>query len=211
MMNLLRKVIPFAIGSGRKGFLVILAGFLLVFTGGIALGQAAQPQPIRVVVKPSNAFATDHFFINKNRIIDSLTTSLLRTEQTRDSLMQILRADKSQIRKLEGENAKVTDENNSLKKNLDGALGDKLQSSHTSSILFIFNVIIAVILLVAIAWMFLRKKEEKRTSVNSREGISEVFDNKFDRIEKLGSLRDKGLLTEEEFNFQKKQLLGERN
>ncbi len=210
-MNVLRKVNPFAIGSGRKGAMLILAGFLLVFWTGTAQGQAALPQPIRVVVKPSNAFATDHYFINKNRIIDSLTATLLRTEQSRDSLMQILRADKSQIRKLEGENAKVTDENNSLKKNLDGALGDKLQYSHTSSILFIFNVIIAVILLVAIAWMFLRKKEEKRTSVNSREGISEVFDNKFDRIEKLGSLRDKGLLTEEEFNFQKKQLLGERN
>ncbi|MBK7886762.1 MAG: SHOCT domain-containing protein [Bacteroidetes bacterium] len=30
-----------------------------------------------------------------------------------------------------------------------------------------------------------------------------------DRIQKLGNLRDKGLLTDDEFNLQKRQILGE--
>ena len=42
-----------------------------------------------------------------------------------------------------------------------------------------------------------------------KSGKDENFDYKLDRIQKLGSLRDKGLLTDEEFNLQKSQILGE--
>lgn len=37
------------------------------------------------------------------------------------------------------------------------------------------------------------------------------LDHRLERIEKLGNLRDKGLLTEEEFSLQKKQILAERS
>lgn len=193
------------------GYKLLLTGFLLVSGCFLANAEGPNPIPVRVVVKPTNAFATDNYYINKNKIIDSLTNALLRSEQLKDSLNEQLLAGKTELRKLGEEKNSFEQENNNLKKHLDGALGDKLQSSHTSSILFIFNVIVALILLIALMWMFVRKKSEHGINENSREGLSEVFDNKFERIEKLGGLRDKGLLTEEEFIFQKKQILGEKN
>ena len=195
--------------------MLLLTGALLVFLSITVVAQAANPIPIRVIVKPSNAFATDNYYVNKNKIIDSLTNVLLRVEQSKDSLNESLLACKTQMRKLDELNNSFEQENNNLKKHLNGALGDKLQSTHTSTVLFIFNAIVALILLVTLIWIFLRKKNEMSSGEYARNetslGLSEVFDNRFERIEKLGGLRDKGLLTEEEFNFQKKQILGEKN
>jgi hypothetical protein len=63
--------------------------------------------------------------------------------------------------------------------------------------------------------MFMRKKGDDAEPTpapagNSRKSVvEENFEHKLERIQKLGNLRDKGLLTDEEFNLQKKQILGE--
>jgi hypothetical protein len=61
----------------------------------------------------------------------------------------------------------------------------------------------------------MRKKSDDRDDVapaspNRRSQVTEDnFEHKLDRIQKLGNLRDKGLLTDDEFNLQKQQILGE--
>ncbi len=89
-----------------------------------------------------------------------------------------------------------------------------MQSSHTSSVLLVFNVIVALFLMVALVWMWFRRRPTPQKSDISGKGSSRVselstLDQKLEYIQKLGMLRDKGLLTGEEFDLQKKQILGE--
>jgi hypothetical protein len=142
-------------------------------------------------------------------LIDSLSLELENSVRTKESLnVQNAKLDEK-LTSVELERDRLLDEKSKLSSDLEEALGDNLQSSHTNSILFIFNVIVGILLLVAIAWMFLRKKSDNSVK-KVAETNSEESDNRFARIEKLGNLRDKGLLTEEEFIFQKRQILGDK-
>lgn len=146
-----------------------------------------------------------------NKVRISLNDSLLKQQlifsRAADSLNSIIRSQRTEIRKL---NDAVVGLNNQLKRNertVQDLQGDNLQSAHTNSILFILNLSVGLILLIAIIWMLVRKKPEhvKKMSVST-----ENLEYRLDRIEKLGQLREKGLLTDEEFSLQKKQILGER-
>ena len=82
----------------------------------------------------------------------------------------------------------------------------------------IFNLVVGLFLLLALLWLFVRRKSDgvnipavKKVQVQEevKAPLEVQFDHKLDRIQKLGGLRDKGLLTDEEFIVQKKQILGE--
>ncbi len=182
--------------------------------------QDSTLRSIRVKVKPAPAFPTTPvIYSTRNLLIDSLNTMVLQLKLRQDSLLDLLRSQRESINAAEAERARLSQENKNLQAELDGAMGDNRQSNHTNSILFIFNIIVGVILLIALVWMFLKKKSDpgervKRTgsyapSIVHNNG-SEQFDKELERIEKLGSLREKGLLTDDEFNLQKKQILGDK-
>ncbi len=147
---------------------------------------------------------------------DSLNNALGNAKRTADSLENLNITQQGRLDSIHEANANMEKELSELKKDLTGEKGANLQSSHTNSVLFIFNVIIGIILLIALIWMFGRKKSESsRSSASasshySNNNGSEGYDHKLERIEKLGNLRDKGLLTEDEFNFQKKQILSDK-
>lgn len=149
------------------------------------------------------------YLYSRSRLIDSLTNQvdqlIYEKQRSGDKITKL----EDKIRTQEIELKRLTDDNIKLKSDLEESMGDNLQSSHTSSILFIFNIIVAVILLVALIWIFMRKKETNVKS-NGAYGLAENNDVKLEMIEKLGNLRDKGLLTDEEFNLQKKQLFGDK-
>jgi hypothetical protein len=149
------------------------------------------------------------FYYRTRLLIDSLSGELENSIRTKESLnVQITKLDEK-LSSVELERDRLLDEKSKLSSDLEEALGDNLQSSHTNSILFIFNIIIGILLLVAIIWIFLRKKSDV-SSIKINERNPEDSDSRFARIEKLGNLRDKGLLTEEEFVFQKRQILGDK-
>ncbi len=158
-------------------------------------------------------------YFRRSALTDSLTSLLLAVTQQQDSLRELLKTQKASIKEAELVRVQLAVENTNLKQELNGAKGDKLQSSHTKSILFIFNLIVGIFLLIAVIWMFMRKKSEPAskifantaTSTFSATPTTEGYDHKLERIEKLGNLREKGLLTEDEFNLQKRQILGDRN
>jgi hypothetical protein len=149
------------------------------------------------------------YLYSRTRLIDSLTLQvdqlIYEKQRAGDKIAKL----EDKIRTQEIELKRLTDNNIKLKSDLEESMGDSLQSSHTSSILFIFNIIVAVILLVALIWIFMRKKESN-TKGNGAYGTAENNDVKLEMIEKLGNLRDKGLLTDEEFNLQKRQLFGDK-
>jgi hypothetical protein len=185
---------------------------LLVLTAFSTSAQYNQKRVEQAVTTP----ASNGRYISRSALTDSLATLLMLMSNQQDSMRETLRNQKERLKNLEQERNDLTEENKNLKAELNGAMGDNLQSSHTKSILFIFNVIVGVFLLIAMIWMFGRKKSEplSRYSGNSGGGLStnsEGYDHKLERIEKLGNLRDKGLLTDDEFNLQKKQILGDRS
>ncbi len=149
-------------------------------------------------------------------MIDSLGAMIVEMESREDSLYRALSSQNEKISDANTEIEALKAGNAELKLQLEDAQGDNLQSSHTNSILFIFNIGVGIFLLIGLIWMFMRKKgdaeSDEQPARNDRRKVSnanENFDHKLDRIQKLGNLRDKGLLTDDEFNLQKRQILGE--
>lgn len=180
-------------GSLKRLLIVCIVGLLSVLNSQTLTAQVA--------------------YMSREELIDSISRQVIASSIQQDSLRQVIRSQRASFDSLSEAHRQVSDELKNLKSELNEANGDRLQSSHTKSVLFIFNVVVGVFLLIALMWMFSRKKQESRSSSASaaddwRE--EEPLDHKLERIEKLGSLRDKGLLTEDEFNLQKKQILGDR-
>lgn len=177
-----------------------------------AIGQDSLRR--KVAVKPVSTRSVQlPVFDKRGLVIDSLSSRLELLTIRLDSLLVEFNSLKRQKEERETELLKVNEENKKLSERLEESQGDNLQSSHTNSILFIFNVGVGIFLLIALIWMFMRKgsEESSKPLATARKGTNgeEYFDSKLERIQKLGSLRDKGLLTDEEFNLQKKQILGE--
>ncbi len=151
-------------------------------------------------------------------IIDTLSARLDRVSVARDTLLHAARRNDEASARMKEEVARLRTENKTFKDQLEEARGDNLQSAHTNSVLFIFNLVVGLFLLLALLWLFVRRKSDgvnipavKKVQVQEevKAPLEVQFDHKLDRIQKLGGLRDKGLLTDEEFIVQKKQILGE--
>lgn len=164
-----------------------------------AAGIEAKPVP----VTERRTSLTDSIIVLQEQLLrqrDSFDKTLQQKDDELGQLQSELTRRKEQIRNYEAE--------------LSDLRGDNLQSSHTNSILFIFNIVVGILLVVSLGWMYLRKRSEPGFNSRGRwsaspDGPEPSFDHRLDRIQKLGSLRDRGLLTEEEFNLQKRQILGE--
>lgn len=189
---------------------VLIVGCILF--SGMVSAQSTNSKQIGAVTKKPVVQIVDR----RAMLIDSLSSFVDYILVQQDSLKQIMQSQRERMDSSISALQEVSAENATLKESLKDAQGDTLQSNHTNSILFIFNVGVGIFLLIALLWMFMKKKsdgerEDDEVSNKSNVKISkdESFDHKLDRIQKLGSLRDKGLLTDEEFNLQKSQILGE--
>ena len=189
---------------------VLIAGCILF--SGMVSAQSTNSTQIGAVIKKPVVQILDR----RAMLIDSLSSFVDYILVQQDSLKQIMQSQKERMDSSISALQEVSAENATLQESLKDAQGDTLQSNHTNSILFIFNLGVGIFLLIALLWMFMKKKsdgEREDDEVSSKSNVKvskdESFDHKLDRIQKLGSLRDKGLLTDEEFNLQKSQILGE--
>ena len=189
---------------------VLIVGCILFC--GMVSAQSTNSKQIGAVTKKPVVQIVDR----RAMLIDSLSSFVDYILVQQDSLKQIMQSQKERMDSSISALEEVSAENAKLKESLKDAQGDTLQSNHTNSILFIFNVGVGIFLLIALLWMFMKKKsdgeredDEVSSKSNGKVSKDENFDHKLDRIQKLGSLRDKGLLTDEEFNLQKSQILGE--
>ena len=189
---------------------VLIAGCILL--SGMVSAQSTNSTQIGAVIKKPVVQILDR----RAMLIDSLSSYVDYILVQQDSLKQIMQSQKERMDSSISALQEVSAENATLQESLKDAQGDTLQSNHTNSILFIFSLGVGIFLLIALLWMFMKKKsdgEREDDEVSSKSNVKvskdESFDHKLDRIQKLGSLRDKGLLTDEEFNLQKSQILGE--
>ncbi len=180
-----------------------------------ANSQDTTSRPIRVVVKPALLASMEPQKVKTfsyRSLADSMSLEITALKSQNDSLLQLLNDGLQKESSLRDEMQELREINENYKTELDLSKGQQLQTSHTSSILLIFNVIAGIILLITIFWFYARKKtpeEDSEEEVNkpSSSVTKDFVETRMDRIEKLGRLRDKGLLTEEEFQMQKKQIL----
>jgi Short C-terminal domain len=188
---------------------------LLLMIQVSAKSQDTTSKPIRVVVKPAllssmqpqNTKAFSYRSLN-----DSMALEIGALKSQNDSFLQLLNDGLQKESSLRNELEEVKEINENYKKELELSRGKQLQTSHTSSILLIFNVIAGIILLITIFWFYARKKtpveeSEEQVIKPAASANKDFVETRMERIEKLGRLRDKGLLTEEEFQMQKKQIL----
>ncbi|MBK9402488.1 MAG: SHOCT domain-containing protein [Bacteroidetes bacterium] len=186
----------------------------LIFSAEPLKAQDSIRRPAQIKAAPVKNIAPA--FDRRALLIDSLGAMIVEMESREDSLYRALSSQNEKISDANTEIEALKAGNAELKLQLEDAQGDNLQSSHTNSILFIFNIGVGIFLLIGLIWMFMRKKgdaeSDEQPARNDRRKVSnanENFDHKLDRIQKLGNLRDKGLLTDDEFNLQKRQILGE--
>lgn len=147
-------------------------------------------------------------------VIDTLNSSVIRLRASYDSLFLEHKSLNARLAAADTQVTRLNARNNQLRTELTDAVSRGMQSSHTSSVLMVFNVIVAMFLVVALVWMWFRRRpvSQREESAGTPSGkVSELstLDQKLEYIQKLGALRDKGLLTGEEFDLQKKQILGE--
>lgn len=211
-------------------FVIMMRKVLLVsiLWGSFFLSYADEPDSTRITYKiPTKVNVNNAFPVVAKPVVvgrtffnDSLQNVATVLSRQNDSILGIVNEQEARLQAMEVQTSKLSEENKNLSSELENANGDKLQSSHTNSILYIFNVLVGIILLIALVWIMNKKKtrESDKSASNgfSRNGTHEVYisepslDHRLERIEKLGNLRDKGLLTDEEFVLQKKQILAER-
>jgi ABC-type multidrug transport system fused ATPase/permease subunit len=153
-----------------------------------------------------------------------------KAQQANDSLAQIITDLQLQIASLnksiheKNENISRLDSTLSernkriveLNKQLEEYYGHNLQLSHSNRILIVFNSIVGFLLLVTLIWFvrYLGRKKPVASikpvtpSGNSQPAALRTIESKLEQLERLSNLRDKGVLSEEEFNNQKQQILG---
>jgi hypothetical protein len=188
---------------------LVLLFLLITSFSNFLKADSIQPSPI----KPNANYGSEIYW-SRTVLLDSLFALQVRSSQNEENFRTAIQAEKAKFDEQSELLRSLQDANKKLYIELEESKGDTLQSSHTSSVLFVFNIVVAFILLIALIWMFSsRKKTERvvRGTVFNSSVSTESLEYRMDRIEKLGSLREKGLLTEEEFSMQKRQILAERN
>ena len=188
---------------------------LLLLISMVAFGQDSLPRGSKFVVKPAYIPGmTPYKTRGSLRNADSMNAEINSLRAQNDSLQLRINEETSRVQSISEELTKSNEKIENLNQELEESKGNQLQTSHTSSILLIFNIIAGIILLITIFWFYSRKKTNepdedevvrpvKTVQMNGRDQV----ETRLERIEKLGKLRDKGLLTEEEFQLQKKQIL----
>jgi hypothetical protein len=200
----------------RKTSIVFI--FLLYFFS-LADFSFAQEKP-KPKPKPNTAL------IKAQAEIDSLNNEIANTKAAYEGVTLGNKRKDSIINELDVKIQKMQNINNDLEGKLSTYKGDNLKLDQSNRILIIFNAIVGVLLLTTLIW-FLRNIGRKKTpdknksipdidiSDNSNKKIQpsskndhQFFDMRLEQLEKLGELKNKGVLNEEEFNRQKQQILG---
>lgn len=210
-------------------FLILLTSCIAFASGQSGAGQeknfSVEPKKKQVFINsrnthprplPRKADKDDLVIDSLNDVVETMNASLdLRNQQlrSRDSLISAL------DRQLSDANKKISQ----LESNVASVKGQNLKLDQSNRILIIFNSVVGILLLATLIWFIrnLGRKKPVRPNASSgvslsdvqvnRNGISAVqqVGQKLEHLERLSKLREKGLLSDEEFNQQKKKLLGD--
>lgn len=149
--------------------------------------------------------------------IDSLQTVIIMQTAERDSLDNLLEQERAVTADLREQVIKIDDYRKKLEGNVDSFKGENLKLNQSNRILIVFNSLVAVLLIISLVF-FLRKIGRKKnetvlpTAPVVKKQNDQVkflnFEDKLAQLERLGKLREKELLSEDEFVVEKQKILG---
>ncbi|HEX5003146.1 MAG TPA: SHOCT domain-containing protein [Bacteroidia bacterium] len=150
-------------------------------------------------------------------IIDSLDRVIVNRNATISKADSALRAERATGNDLRDQLITLDEMRKKLEANINTYQGENLKLNQSNRILVIFNSFVAVLLIVTLVF-YLRKINKKAVTEPSANAASQTkkpqvsvhasFEDKLQQLERLGKLREKGLLSDEEFLFEKNQVLG---
>lgn len=191
-----------------RAFPGLLTTLFLTLISGYAL--ASPPQQPRASRALLSAYSMIDSLIGVNdslQLLQHQTDSLFKAENLVSSeLNERLLKMENERKSLEESNSEVTDEN--------------LQLNQSNRILIIFNSVVAILLVITLVFVIRRAGRKtlpkpSNTSITSATPSSSSqnlrfssFEDKLTQLEKLGTLKEKGILSEEEFLGEKKRILG---
>ena len=175
----------------------------------------------KVYIKPQPITFTRKEY---DKIIDSLDKTVVEFRDEWEKSQEIIRQRDSSISEMDLQIQKMQASINKLHSSNSEVTSQNLKLDQSNRILIIFNSVVGVLLLSTLVW-FLRNIGRKKTprpkpatpfEATSTTVINPVptsqnnhfhFENKLQQLERLGKLKEKGVLNDEEFNFQKQQIL----
>ena len=176
-------------------------------------GQVFAAQPKSATAKPS----AESKALRDKEIIDSLELINLQLSFQKNRYDSLYQAEKFTSAELRDQVIKLDDYRKNLESNATYIKNENLKLNQSNRILIVFNSFVAVLLLVTLIF-FLRRMRKKPAGLlptspegiiagNKSQNISVSFEDKLQQLERLGQLREKGLLSEEEFLAQKQSIL----
>ncbi len=157
--------------------------------------------------------------------LDSMENVLIAKDSAIKATSVMLDKEKLMVAGLRDEIMRLDAEKNDLSEQLDGFHSDNLHLNQSNRILIVFNFLVGVLLMITLVFFLRRLSRRRSADENADEEDTSIpetaapenrkpasvhlsFEDKLMQLERLGSLREKGMLTDEEFNSQKRNLLG---
>jgi hypothetical protein len=150
--------------------------------------------------------------------IDSLQNVILSLAATNQKLDSLYEQERLNSASLQDKVLKLETYRQKLEGNVSSFKGENLKLNQSNRILIVFNSLVAILLLVTLVF-FLRRMGQKKTVTSDSQMVTVLdkvegpvrfvnFEDKLQQLERLAKLREKGLLSEEEFNSEKHMVLG---
>ena len=184
---------------------VILVACLLMTTSVVAQGGRKGP------AKSAAQRYSERMEIDSLQQVISMQTAQV------DSLHDVIVSEREITAGLREEIIRQDDFRKKLEGNVDSFKGENLKLNQSNRILIVFNSLVAVLLITSLVF-FLRKigrrksaTETVRVPANGKQNDQVKFTNfedKLAQLERLGKLREKELLSEDEFVVEKQKILG---
>ena len=160
---------------------------------------------------------SDNPKLTDKQIIDSLEQSLASQLVIIDSINQLYSTEKLVTVDLRNQMIQLDDYRKKLEDNISSFKGENLKLNQSNRILIVFNSLVAILLITSLIF-FLRKIGRRKNTVaeaTNQGPLQKVeparftnFVDKLQQLERLGKLKEKSLLSEEEFIVEKQRILG---
>jgi hypothetical protein len=151
--------------------------------------------------------------------IDSLQSTVAELNRKLYHSDSLYKAEKFTSAELKDQMLKMEQEQQSLVASKTDVEDENLKLNQSNRILIIFNSVVAVLLVVTLIFVLKRAGRKSpaafsslptkpvSTSINQSNKLAS-FEDKLAQLEKLGGLKEKGILSDEEFQDEKQRILG---
>jgi hypothetical protein len=157
-----------------------------------------------------------HQITEQQIAIDSLSQRVLFLEAENLKTDSLYDAERFTSAGLRDQIIKLDDYRKELEAEIASLRGENQKQNQGNIILIVFNAFVAVLLLITLIFFLRGKKKKKAQELppvkipanGNRTHVFTSFEDKLVQLERLGNLKEKGLLSEEEFLAEKHNVLG---